>query len=310
MNRLLPSVPRDISTQKQHLNRSVHICALFGIASLLLLYLLSGFFRLIGMEQSLTAYITSSGLVTVGATFVPLLPFLKSSGGIASYFRPRRSSLRRADRALLTGFGFCACLVINFFLAILFSFLPESAPTGVLVFDGSFGTILYMGLCFALLPALCEELAYRGFIYRSLQRYGQLFAVILSSLMFGLMHNDWRSVVFASCCGFLIGCVRKTGGKLLLCILIHFANNAFSVIGTAIRIYFGHDSYTTLLYIADNLALVVMLALFFLLRRRRIRLFSFGKSPYSLSAKEKLLSVISCPAFLVFLGLTLLVKFI
>jgi sodium transport system permease protein len=41
---------------------------------------------------------------------------------------------------------------------------------------------------FAITPAICEEFLFRGFVLGSLNRYSAVWAVLISSIMFGLMH--------------------------------------------------------------------------------------------------------------------------
>ncbi|MEZ6138878.1 MAG: CPBP family intramembrane glutamic endopeptidase, partial [Pirellulaceae bacterium] len=43
-------------------------------------------------------------------------------------------------------------------------------------------------IAFALTPAVCEEVLFRGFVLSSLHRFSQSWAVVLSAVLFGLMH--------------------------------------------------------------------------------------------------------------------------
>ncbi len=82
----------------------------------------------------------------------------------------------------------------------------------------------------AFIPAVCEELAFRGFIFAGLVRQGgRLRAMVVTALMFGISHGFLQQSIAASCMGVLIGWVALRTGSVLPCILLHFTNNALSV---------------------------------------------------------------------------------
>lgn len=69
-----------------------------------------------------------------------------------------------------------------------------------------------------------EELLYRGFIMRSLQRYGKNFAIVISAILFGLMHTNLAQSFFAMGVGLVLGYVAMNY-SLKWAILLHFINN-------------------------------------------------------------------------------------
>ena len=82
----------------------------------------------------------------------------------------------------------------------------------------------------AFIPAVCEELAFRGFIFAGLVRQGgRLRAMVVTALMFGISHGFLQQSIAASCMGVLIGWVALRTGSVLPCILLHFTSNALSV---------------------------------------------------------------------------------
>jgi sodium transport system permease protein len=85
-------------------------------------------------------------------------------------------------------------------------------------------------LLMALVPAICEELAYRGFIFGGLVRQnGQFRAVVVTSIMFGISHGIVQQSICATFMGLMLGWVALRTGSVLPGILIHFTNNAMSV---------------------------------------------------------------------------------
>ncbi len=81
----------------------------------------------------------------------------------------------------------------------------------------------------ALFPALAEEFAMRGVIMQPLRKYGDLFAVTMSSMVFALMHGNMIQTPFAFVAGFILGYAVIRTGSLWTSIIIHFVNNAFSL---------------------------------------------------------------------------------
>lgn len=71
---------------------------------------------------------------------------------------------------------------------------------------------------------IVEEVIYRGFIMKSLEKYGKTFAIIVSSIMFGLMHMNLTQSIFAILVGLVLGYVAMNY-SLKWSILLHFINN-------------------------------------------------------------------------------------
>ena len=85
-------------------------------------------------------------------------------------------------------------------------------------------------LLMAVVPAICEELAFRGFIFGGLvRRRGQLRAVIVTAVMFGVSHGILQQSISATIMGLMLGWIALRTGSVLPGILIHFINNALSV---------------------------------------------------------------------------------
>ena len=84
----------------------------------------------------------------------------------------------------------------------------------------------------AVLPALLEELVFRGFIMQPLRRYGDWFAVVTSALIFGLVHGNMTQAPFAVLAGIALGYINVVTGSMWSNILLHFLNNIFSVLSS------------------------------------------------------------------------------
>ncbi len=82
-----------------------------------------------------------------------------------------------------------------------------------------------------LAAAVAEELLFRGFLQGSLEhRRGRWPAIILTSLLFAVLHDPWRLVpVFFI--GVLLGYLASRGGSIYYSMLAHAVTNGTSVAG-------------------------------------------------------------------------------
>jgi len=90
-------------------------------------------------------------------------------------------------------------------------------------------------LTIAVVPAVCEELLLRGAIARGLRgSLGLAGALLVSSLLFALMHVDLARMVPMFAFGLALGLVTLCSDSCLPSILIHFINNAIVLSGDRI----------------------------------------------------------------------------
>ncbi len=85
-------------------------------------------------------------------------------------------------------------------------------------------------LLIALLPAVCEELAFRGFILSGFRHLGHRWrAIVLSALLFGLTHGILQQSLIASLVGVLIGYLAVQSGSILPGMAFHLVHNTLVV---------------------------------------------------------------------------------
>lgn len=83
----------------------------------------------------------------------------------------------------------------------------------------------------ALMPAICEEVAFRGFILTGLRKLESPWKAIgLTALLFGLTHIALQQSVMATLTGVILGWIAWHSQSLLPCVLFHFTNNALVVL--------------------------------------------------------------------------------
>ncbi len=86
-------------------------------------------------------------------------------------------------------------------------------------------------LVIAVMPAICEELAFRGFILSGLRRTGHKWtAIVLASVFFGATHQIFQQSIVACALGMVIGFIAVQSGSLWPCILFHMAHNSLTLV--------------------------------------------------------------------------------
>jgi sodium transport system permease protein len=80
---------------------------------------------------------------------------------------------------------------------------------------------------FAFTPAICEELAFRGFMLSGLRHLGHKWqAILISSIFFGVTHQVFHQSIVACVMGMVLGYLAVQTGSLLTCVVFHFTTNS------------------------------------------------------------------------------------
>lgn len=108
--------------------------------------------------------------------------------------------------------------------------------------DNVFGII---SVCIA--APIFEEMLFRGAIEGHLLRKWKnpRWAILVSALIFGLIHGNPAQILFAFLLGLVLGELYYRTGSLLPCIILHFINNTVSTI--LMNIYPSEDTMTDLM---------------------------------------------------------------
>lgn len=142
------------------------------------------------------------------------------------------------------GSGF-TCFAKGF--GVSFMDIDTNTPTNI------FDFFVYTIEC-AVVPALVEEFAVRGVIMQPLRRYGDRFAIVMSALIFALMHGNMLQIPVALIGGIALGYFAIATKSIWTSVAIHFANNLIAVIVTT-----GQNSVIVgVLYSIFSVAIIVV----------------------------------------------------
>ena len=95
-------------------------------------------------------------------------------------------------------------------------------PSGSLI-----SNIMYI-IAIVFIPAIFEELLFRKAILNYSKKYGSVFAVVFSALLFALFHMNLNQAIFAFIIGILFGVIAIQTSSIKLTVLLHFLNNLYA----------------------------------------------------------------------------------
>lgn len=142
--------------------------------------------------------------------------------------------------AVLAGLG--VCMAANIPAGMLSELLKDmgASEAGNVLGQGS-GWVSFAAefLGVAVMVPVLEEFAFRGVILSGLRRYGTGFAIVCSSVIFGMAHMSASSVVFATIAGLAMGTAYVLTGNLWVSVTIHALNNGISIVESYSGLFVG-----------------------------------------------------------------------
>ncbi len=176
------------------------------------------------------------GDVVIGQLFIAIPPVLMAVFLTSSPARTLRLAWPRA-RDLFTGAALAFTLnpLVNELEPIVQRLFPISTTIKAALAQlmGPSTSVGMAIVVFALVPAVCEELAFRGFILSGLERQHRTrSAILLSALMFGFLHvlmSLFQQLFNATLLGIVLGLLAVRSRSILPGIVFHFLNNAMGV---------------------------------------------------------------------------------
>lgn len=178
---------------------------------------------------------TAEWLFTLVTYMVSLaLPFgiyalcIKMPLKVALPFKKAKTDIAVGGVLISLGMGIMASYAVSFLQIGLESIgigitmpeleMPETIPA----------IIIYV-MVLTVAPAFFEEIVFRGIVMQSLRRFGDIFALVSSALIFGIFHLNLIQMPYAFIMGLCIGYFVMRTGSLWVGIIIHLINNSVAV---------------------------------------------------------------------------------
>ena len=196
----------------------------------------------------------------------------------------------------------CGTLLIKYGQFVLFD---EMYSTDGIVDTVITGEENYTGagliIAYVVIPAITEELFYRGIIISEYRPYGSANAVLISALCFAFMHFSFENFLFYFFSGIILGMVVVVTRSLFASVLLHMLSNLLSLYGSdnflRITIQKSGEYFMGFLLVAlFGISLAILLS-----RLEQVYQNYAEKPPVTslpASSKENILKVFFSPAFL------------
>ncbi len=157
---------------------------------------------------------------------------------IKSVVKSQKCAPRYFLIALLLQVGLFFLSELNaLFLSFLGNFGYEDAGIALPSMDG-FGFVGVL-LVVAVLPAIFEEIMFRGILLGGLKSFGKVGSILLCGALFSIYHQNPAQTLYQFCCGVAFALIAVRSGSVLPTMLAHFFNNAFILALTK----FGVESF-------------------------------------------------------------------
>lgn len=151
--------------------------------------------------------------------------FMRKKASLAQIFEKHQSmNLHSFFRCVIIFMGIQLPTVL-LDMAVEFGFNQFGYTTaGEMEIASSASLTATMFLYGSLIGPIVEELIYRGFVMRSLEKYGKSFAIVVSSVFFGIMHQNLIQSIFGIIAGLVLGYVAMNY-SISWSIILHIINN-------------------------------------------------------------------------------------
>lgn len=161
-----------------------------------------------------------------------------------------------------------AAAVVNSMMVSVFeydSFMESFTPVATANYQ-----IVLQFFTIAVVPAFVEEFLFRGVVLSNLLPYGRTHAIVFSSLLFALMHQNVGQFFYTSVAGLILGYIYVQTGSIWGSVLLHFVNNFYSVMQGVLVQRLPESTATVTIYAIQAVIFTgAVLAMMVLLQRKR-----------------------------------------
>ena len=194
------------------------------------------------------------------------------------------------------------CILTSVAVSMLMSFLANFGvpmPELPSVLENTPTSFWLNIVVMAVLPAVLEETLFRGCVLRVLRPYGDWFAILVSAVLFGLMHGNIIQIPFALIVGVALGWLYVATENIWLPIAVHFANNTLSVSMEYAMLQLDERGQNVFAVLVYSLVISIGVMAFVLMWLKKSPLFHRLNNDRWLSSAEKCKALLSSAPLLI-----------
>ncbi|MCQ4023029.1 MULTISPECIES: CPBP family intramembrane glutamic endopeptidase [unclassified Ruminococcus] len=156
----------------------------------------------------------------------------KTGQTLKSCFTKPKKSAGWIAKWLLIAIGviYLSGFLSNLLFTIIEGLTGVSLTAKEIAFDNSIFGVINTLVALPIFAPILEELLFRGTLFRNTQPLGEWFAVIITSLMFGLWHMNYTQLLFASVMGVFSCLLLIKTRSIIPSMLLHFIINSIGAV--------------------------------------------------------------------------------
>lgn len=219
-----PAPQRKLKLNQPHITAPLLVLFSF-VAMHLSRYMLKG-------SENVSDLFLNAALVQILVMILPcMLYYLLKKRTLAT---PMPAVAIKGRHVALTLFGGCLLISGNLLIKFLYRLTSSQTADSSVFFaelSGKNGEISPVGIFLALVivPAVCEEVLFRGILLSEYRSLGEGNAVVISALCFAMLHFSVTGFPIYLFSGLLLGVVAASSRSILPSILLHLLSNALSL---------------------------------------------------------------------------------
>jgi len=200
------------------------------------------------------------------------------------YAKPKRLARALGTFPAMYGFGYGIALLTMITMFLISRNLAGNTYIDELLRPTALGPpqniigLLMMVFMLVIIAPLFEEFWVRGIMYDAFKPYGAGIAIIITSIVFGLMHGTLYMLFYTTALGFALGYIRYATGSLFVVTVLHAIVNSIAagiLLFTSLQNMTNEESRLintiTIIYIIAMLVLIIVGVVVFISKIPAIR---------------------------------------
>ena len=206
----------------------------------------------------------------LASTLVPTLIGCKLMGiSFKDFFRRDTHTKEDCKDAVIFGCGVNGLTTLTTGLIVVAGFIYSFSTDGQsnrltegvdLSDNGSTAAAILQIIYISVLAPICEELFCRGFLLHTFKKYGTVFAILMSGLIFGLMHQNLFQLTYTVIVGISLAMITVSTKSIIPSIIVHIFTNFLGALSGPIPQLLGQP---TMMFSAA--IIVIKIVFFFML---------------------------------------------
>lgn len=223
------------------------------------------------MGLFISGLIEDEGLSIILTAILGILPLYIYVGKnkFKNYIKSERKKIRFVDVLIL----FSLIMIVNISASYIFNYIEDFLNLFGLsaiseANSGEASSSISMLIYGVIVAPVVEEIIYRAVVMRSLEKYSAYAAIIISSVLFGTMHQD----ILQSPVTMFVGLILAYAAykySIKLSIILHILNNL--TVEMAAQLDSSKDFFAAIFNISINLIVIITFTIFMISNIKKIR---------------------------------------